>query len=122
MTSARDDLIERGLHAWTAGALDALEAVLDPEVTLRWVEPGDWDCIGRDQVMRLLRQRQTDGSRPYPVRIEHLDEHTFIVASTKPIDYDGPQSFPVETRITIAGGKVIAMHRYRTDDPGTAAT
>jgi ketosteroid isomerase-like protein len=122
MTVATDELIERGLRAWTTGDLDALEAVLDPEVTLRWVEPGDWDCIGRDQVIRLLRERQAEGNRPYPVRIEHLDEHTFIVSSTKPIDPDGPRPFPVATRITVADGKVTAMQQYRTDDPGASAT
>jgi hypothetical protein len=83
MTRATDDLIERGLRAWTAGDLEALEAVLDPAVTLRWVEPGDWDCIGRDQVIRLLRQRQAEGNAVYPVSIEHVDEHTFIVSSSR---------------------------------------
>jgi ketosteroid isomerase-like protein len=122
MISASDELIERGLHAWIAGDLDALEAVLDPDVTLRWVEPGGWDCTGRDQVMRLLRQRQGERNRPYPVNVEHLDEHTFIVFSTKPIDDDWPQAFPVATRITIANGKVIAMQQYRTNDSGATAT
>jgi hypothetical protein len=56
------------------------------------------------------------------VNIEHVDEHTFIVSSTKPIDYDGPQPFPVATRITVAGGKVTAMQQYRTDDPSAAGS
>jgi len=34
------DPIEAGLQAWMSGDLDALEAVLDPRVSLRWVEPG----------------------------------------------------------------------------------
>jgi ketosteroid isomerase-like protein len=38
--SQTDDLVERGLRAWIEGDLAALEAVLDPAVTLRWVEPG----------------------------------------------------------------------------------
>src|SRR3977135_3268232 len=113
MTSATDELIDRGLRAWTAGDLDGLEAVLDPAVILRWVEPGDWDCVGRDQVMRLSRERHAEGNRAYPVHIEHLDEHTFIVSSSKPIDYDGPQPFPVATRVTVTGGKVTAMLQYR---------
>lgn len=29
------DLIERGLQAWMVGNLDALEAVLDPQVSLQ---------------------------------------------------------------------------------------
>jgi ketosteroid isomerase-like protein len=36
-----DDLVQRGLRAWTEGDLDALETVLDRSVTLRWIEPGD---------------------------------------------------------------------------------
>jgi ketosteroid isomerase-like protein len=123
MTSATDELIERGLRAWTTGDLDALEAVLNPAVTLRWVEPGEWDCVGRDEAMWLLRRRQAEGNVVCLVNIEHVDERTFIVSSSKPIDHDGPQPFPVATRITIAGGKVIAMQQYRTDDqPGAAAT
>ncbi|MEN3316608.1 MAG: hypothetical protein V7643_9 [Mycobacterium sp.] len=99
-----------------------LEAVLDPAVTLTWVEPGEWDCVGREEVMWLLRQRHTEGNAAYPVNIEHVNEHTFIVSPTKPIDYDGPQPFPVATRITVAAGKVTAMQQYRTDDPSAAAS
>ena len=39
--SQTDDLAQRGLRAWTNGDLDGLEAVLDPAVTLRWIEPGE---------------------------------------------------------------------------------
>lgn len=119
MASAIDELIERGLRVWTTGDLDTLEAVLDPSVTLRSVEPGDWDCVGREEVMWLLRQRQADGNTAHPVTIDHLDEHTFTVSSTQRTDSDGPQPFPVATRITVADGKVIAMQQYRTDEPDT---
>jgi hypothetical protein len=104
MAGVADELIERGLTAWADGELDVLETVLDPDVTLRWVAPGEWDCVGRDQVMRLLRQRQAEGNRAYPVRVERVDEHTFLVSSTKPIDFDGPQPFPVATRVSVADG------------------
>jgi hypothetical protein len=60
---------EEGLRAWTDGDLDALEAVLDPQVNLLWAEPGPWDCP------------------------------------------DGPQPFPVATRVTVADGRVIAMQQ-----------
>jgi ketosteroid isomerase-like protein len=122
MSSAIDELIERGLRAWTAGDMDTLAAVLDPSVTLRSVEPGEWDCVGRDEVMWLLRQRQAEGNAAYPVTINHIDEHTFIVSSTKRIDADGPKPFPVATHITVAGGKIIAMQQYRTDEAGAPAS
>src|SRR5947208_2959179 len=47
-----DDVVRRGLRAWTNGDLDALEDVLDPG-DLHWIEPGERDCIGREEVLRL---------------------------------------------------------------------
>jgi ketosteroid isomerase-like protein len=110
------DVIEEGLRAWAAGNLDALEAVLDPQVNLRWVEPGPWDCTDRDQVMRLLRQRQTErhGQPPYRVQVTRVDGDTYVVSSASPIDPDGPQPFRVATRITVANGKVTEMQQYKT--------
>jgi ketosteroid isomerase-like protein len=112
------DLIQRGLRAWTEGDLDALEALLDPQVTLRWVERGAWDCTGRDEVMLLLRQRRAGhgGRSPSPVRVSRLDARTFIVATDDPVDHDRPQPFRVATRITVTDGKVVTMQQYR-DDP-----
>lgn len=110
------DLIRRGLQGWTGGDLDTLQDVLDPHVTLRWIEPGPWDCTGRDQVMELLRPRRTEEQRPGPVHIHHVDEHTFIVSTGKPADAgDGSEPAPIAARVSVAGGKVIAMHQYHDD-------
>jgi ketosteroid isomerase-like protein len=110
------DPIEYGLRAWTAGDLDALEALLAPDVSLLAVEPGPWDCMGREQVMTLLRHRRTHK----PVDSVHLcrvDEGTWTVTSDAPIDPDGPEPFPHGTRITVAGGRVTVMQQYRTNPP-----
>ena len=111
------DVIEEGLRAWADGNLDALEAVLDPQVSLRWMQPGPWDCTDRDQIMRLLRRRQTvrHGQPPYPVRVTRVDDDTYVVSSDNTIDPDGPQPFPIATRVTVAAGKVIEMQQYRTE-------
>ena len=95
--NASPDVIEEGLRAWAAGNLDALEAVLDPQVSLRWVEPGPWDCTDRDQVMRLLRHRQTErhGQPPYPVHVTRVDGDTYIVSSDSPIDPTGRNRSPL---------------------------
>ena len=115
--NANPDVIEEGLRAWAAGDLDALEALLDPQVSLLWVEPGPWDCTNRDQVMRLLRQRHTErrGQPPYPVHVTRVDAETYVVSSDSPIDPDGPQPVPVATRITVTNGKVTAMQQYKTE-------
>jgi hypothetical protein len=72
------DVIEEGRRAWAAGNLDAREAIPDPQVSPRWVEPGPSDCTSREQVMRLLRQRHTErhGRPPYPVHVTRVDGDT----------------------------------------------
>lgn len=102
--SQTDNLVQRGLQAWIGGDLDALEAVLDPAVTLGWIEPGEWDCTGREEVMRLLRQRAAEGRTAEPRRVEHIDEHTVLVTPEQPGPYGA-----AATRITIAHGNVVAI-------------
>lgn len=106
--------IEAGLRAWAAGDLEALAAVLAPDVTLRAVEPGPWDCAGREQVMALLRRRRTEGSA-YPVQVHRVDPNTWTVTTDAPVDPDGPEPFPHGTTVTVAGGLVTAMQQYRAD-------
>jgi ketosteroid isomerase-like protein len=111
-----DDPVQRGLDAWTRGDLDALEAVLDPDVTLGWIEPGDWDCTGREQVMQLLRRRSAEGRTGEPRRLERVDARTVLVVPERP----GPYGAAV-TRISIAHGKVVAMRQYATRNQALAA-
>jgi ketosteroid isomerase-like protein len=111
-----DDLVQLGLDAWTRGDLDALEAVLDPDVTLGWIEAGKWDCAGREQVMQLLRQRAAEGRANEPRRVERVDERTVVVIPEQP----GPYGAAV-TRISIAHGKVVAMRQYATRDQALTA-
>jgi hypothetical protein len=103
------DPIETGLLAWQGGDLNALEAVLAPDVSLRAARPGPWDCYGRDDVMRLLRRRAAErGDRaPTAVHVQRVDEHTYLLHADEP----GPEPFPAATRITVAGGRVEAMQQ-----------
>ena len=117
MSSATSELIERGLRAWVTGDLDTLEAVFDPAVTLHTVAPGEWDCVGREELMWLLRQRQAQGRAAYPLSIEQVDEHTLVVRSTTPAAAEGAPPVSVATRITLAAGRVVAMRQHRSDDP-----
>lgn len=108
------DPVEAGLRAWATGDLEALEVLLAPEVSLRAVQPGPWDCAGREQVMALLRRRRAEGPA-YPVRVRQVDEHTWTVTTDAPVDPGGPEPYPHGTRITVAGGRVTAMQQYRAD-------
>lgn len=108
------DPIETGLRAWETGDLDALEGVLAPDVSLLAVEPGAWDCVGREQVMALLRRRRTGGPA-YRVHLRRIDEHTWTVTSDAPVDPGGPEPFSHSTRITVVGAQVTVMQQYRAD-------
>ena len=107
------DQIEAGLRAWTSGDLDALEALLDPAVSLRWVEPGEWDCTGREQVMALLRQRRAQAGQNPTMCIDRLDDSTFVVSPAAGGDPNRSESLPA-TRITITNGAVSQMQQYRS--------
>jgi hypothetical protein len=58
-------LIEKargGIEAWQRGDVEALAPLLHPEVELTWWEPGEWDCHGREAVLRMLRERAGEGA------------------------------------------------------------
>jgi uncharacterized protein len=113
---AADDLIQHGLSAWGRGDLTALERILDPGVTLRALQPGPWDCDDRDQVMDLLRLREAErhGEPPKAVDVQRIDGTTFLVSGA-----EGGEG--VATRITVGGGKVIAMQQISTEQPDPEA-
>jgi hypothetical protein len=121
MPPGTTELIEAGLRAWASGNLDALEAVLDTEVSLRWFEPGEWDCADREQVMGLLRQRQAEGAQNPARRMDRLDENTFVVSPSSMSDPNRSESFPA-TLITVAGGKVSLLGCSRNPSSLDVAT
>jgi hypothetical protein len=113
---AADQVIERGLAAWGRGDLDALEMILDPGVTLRAMQPGPWDCENREQVMQLLRLRETQRNvdEPRGVEVRRVDEDTYLTSGL-----GGGEG--IATRVSIAGGKVVAMAQVSTDEPDADA-
>ena len=117
MTEASaDDVIERGLAAWSRGDLDALETILDPAVTLRAMQPGPWDCDNREQVMQLLRLRKSQRSAgdPRGGEVRRVDDHTYLASGL-----GGGEG--IATRVSIANGRVVAMQQVSTDGPDADA-
>lgn len=110
MSDSVSTVIEFGLAAWTRGDLDALEQVLDPQVTFEAAEPGPGDCGNRDEVMALLRLRASQRTPDHDpqVRVTRRDDATFLVSGL-----DG-RSGPT-TVITVADGRVIAMRQVRVE-------
>lgn len=118
MNDSANAAIETGLAAWTRGDLDALERVLDPQVTLKAVEPGPWDCANRQEVMALLRLRESQRppDEPREVKVTRRDDSTFLVSGLGGAD-------GTATVVTVADGRVIALQQVSAEprDPGADA-
>jgi ketosteroid isomerase-like protein len=112
----------RGFDAWQRGDFDTLLRIFDPNVQWRWFEPGDWDCHNRDDVLRVLRQRQSAGFAQGRIEIKPAGENTVIVTS-HPSEIGGP-AWPRETATVIEfrDEKVVSMRDYRTEAEARAAT
>src|SRR6476660_2110600 len=56
-------IVERGYRAFLDGDLEAMAALLDPEVEWRGVDYGPWDQHDRDGVLGVLTERLEEGYR-----------------------------------------------------------
>ena len=108
------ELARAGLAAWERGDFAALEELLALEATWRAVEPGEWDCESRDDILRTLRERYEQGFTMGPIELLEGGPGTVILLS-RPAEVGGPD-WPEETAIaiTFCDGKVVAMQDYRT--------
>jgi ketosteroid isomerase-like protein len=104
-----------GLEAWRRGDFDTLERILDPAVEWRWFEQGDWDCHGRDDVMRTLRERYEQGFANGDLDFRDGGGDAVIVVA-HPSELGGPE-WPDETAtlMRFRGGRVVSMQDYRTE-------
>ena len=113
-----DDLqavAREGLEAWRRGDFEALERLFDPAVTWGWFEPGEWDCRSRDDVMRTLCERYSQGFAKGDVEFRDGGEDAVIVV-THPREIGGPE-WPAETAtiMRFRDGRVVSMRDYQTE-------
>jgi ketosteroid isomerase-like protein len=112
---------QEGLAAWRRGDLARVEAMLAPDATWRWWEPGEWDCANRDEVLRTLRERYEQGFGRADMEVLDGGPGAVVVVS-HPREVGGAD-WPAEaaTVLSFAGGKVVAMQDYRTREDALAA-
>ena len=114
-------LAERGLAAWRDGDFDTLERLLDPDIEWHWFEPGEWDCHGREDVLRTLRERHAQGFAAGVLEFRDSGENTVIVVS-HPSEIGGPE-WPAETATVMRfrDSKVVSMQDYPSEQDAFAA-
>jgi len=118
------ELIEKartGLEEWQRGGVNALPPLLDPEVELRWWEPGEWDCHGREAVLGLLRDRVSGGAGAVVVELIDAGDDAIVVTRTATVA-DGPAAgLRPATLITFRDGKAVTMRQFRDRSEALAA-
>jgi len=122
VSSTPAELAREGLEAWRAGDFETIERILDPNVDWRWFEPGEWDCHGRDDVMRTLRERYEQGFAKGELQFRDGGRDAVIVVA-HPSEIGGPD-WPEETATVMKfrGDRVVSMQDYRTEAEALAAT
>jgi ketosteroid isomerase-like protein len=111
----------QGLAAWRRGDFDALTTILDPDVQWTGFEPGEADCHGRDDVLRILRERYEQGFAQDELDLSDAGPET-VIATSHPSSVGGPD-WPDETAIVISirNGTVLSMQDYLTKAEALAA-
>ena len=121
MDSKPTEIAREGLEAWRKGDFETIEEILDPNVEWHATERGEWDCHGRDDVIRTLRERYDQGFARGELEFRDGGEQAVIVVS-HPSEIGGPD-WPSETATVMQfrNERVVSMQDYRTEAEAIAA-
>jgi ketosteroid isomerase-like protein len=121
MSSELLEAVRPGLEAWQRGDIDALAALLDPEVELTWWESGEWDCRGREAVLALLRERTDEGAGKVEIELIDAGEDA-IVSTRRETVTDGPAAgLRPATLINFRDGLAVSMRQFRSREEALEA-
>jgi len=114
MASELTAIASKGLEAWRRGDFATLERILDPDVEWFWIEPGEWDCHNRDDVMRVVPERYEQGFAKGTSEFRDAGKDALIVVS-HPSEIGGAE-WPAEvaTVMRFRDGRVVLMRDYPT--------
>jgi len=103
------DLLLRGYHAFVAGDLDAIEALLDPDV--EWVAAGESDAIlvSRDRVLELLAERVAEKYHVVVDRATGLGDRVVVSMRFSRIELDPSDERPLQSRRSYLLGRWAAV-------------
>jgi ketosteroid isomerase-like protein len=115
-SQASAELLLRGYHAFVAGDLEAIEAMLDPDV--EWVAAGESDAIviSRDRVLDVVAERAGEGYQVVVDRAIGLADRVVVSMRFSRIEIDPSDERPLQSRRSYLLGRwaaVVYMRRGR---------
>ena len=116
MSHESADLLLRGYHAFVAGDLEAIEAMLDPGV--EWVAAGESDAIliSRDRVLEVVAERAAENYHVVVDRAIGLGDRVVVSMRFSRIELDSSDERPLQSRRSYLLGRwaaVVYMRRGR---------
>jgi uncharacterized protein len=98
MSHESADLLLRGYHAFVAGDLEAIEAMLDPDV--EWLAAGESDAIllSRDRVLEVLADRVAENYHVVVDRAIGLGDRVVVSMRFSRIELDPTDERPLQSR------------------------
>ena len=109
MSHESADLLLRGYHAFVAGDLEVIEALLDPDV--EWVAAGESDAIlvSRDRVLEVLADRVAENYHVVVDRAIGLGDRVVVSMRFSRIELDPSDERPLQSRRSYLLGRWAAV-------------
>jgi ketosteroid isomerase-like protein len=112
VSQAAVDLLLRGYRAFLAGDLDAIEAMLDPEV--EWIGAGEVAAIAdRSDVLDILRDRVAEGYQVTVDRCIGVGDDVVVSMRFSRVEIDETDERPLQSRRSFLVGRYAAIVTMR---------
>ena len=107
------ELLLRGYHAFVAGDLEAIEAMLDPDV--EWVAAGESEAIviSRERVLEVVGERAAEGYHVVVDRAIGLADRVVVSMRFSRIEIDPSDERPLQSRRSYLLGRWAAVVHTR---------
>ena len=108
MSQAAVDLLLRGYRAFVAGDLDAIGAMLDPDV--EWAGAGsEATLVSRDLVLAVLAERVAEEYHVTVDRAIGIDDRVVVSMRFSRVEADPTDERPLQSRRTYLVGRYAAI-------------
>jgi ketosteroid isomerase-like protein len=109
MSHESAELLLRGYHAFVAGDLETIEALLDPDV--EWVPAGESDAvvISRERVLEVVAERVAEDYHVVVDRAIGLGDRVVVSMRFSRIELDPSDERPLQSRRSYLLGRWAAV-------------